>query len=153
MRKRLFCGTRSINLQHMVPKPAISRTCLAALTHVAMLGPRAGDAYAQASGPSWPELARLQRALQQYRQIAINLERSRQVFTAARGDFLLVNIPAFEASLVRDGNTVWTTRVVVGEVGGRDPGTRSAAGNRPDAVDSAHRAITDRRHLPDSAGR
>jgi murein L,D-transpeptidase YcbB/YkuD len=86
-----------------------------------MLGPRAGDAYAQASGPSWPELARLQRALQQYRQIAINLERSRQVFTAARGDFLLVNIPAFEASLVRDGNTVWTTRVVVGEVGGPRP--------------------------------
>ena len=31
----------------MVPKPAISRTCLAALTHVAMLGPRAGDAYTQ----------------------------------------------------------------------------------------------------------
>ena len=60
-------------------------------------------------------------AEQRVQQLAINLERSRQVFKASRRDLLLVNIPAFEAYLVREGNTVWATRVIVGEADAETP--------------------------------
>ena len=49
-------------------------------------------------------------------QLLRNLERTRRVFDAAPNDFLLVNVPAFEARLIHEGRTTWTTRVIVGEI-------------------------------------
>jgi murein L,D-transpeptidase YcbB/YkuD len=49
------------------------------------------------------------------RQIRLNIERTRQVFAEERGDFLLVNIPAFTVTLFRDGEANVMTRVIVGE--------------------------------------
>jgi murein L,D-transpeptidase YcbB/YkuD len=46
----------------------------------------------------------------------VNLERTRQVFDNTYKDFVLVNIPAFEAYFFRDGKRVWETNVVVGKV-------------------------------------
>lgn len=54
-------------------------------------------------------------ARQRVDQLATNLERARQVYENPQPDFLLVNIPAFEAYLVRDGKTAWKAKVVVGE--------------------------------------
>lgn len=48
-------------------------------------------------------------------QIRLNMERTRQVFAEERADFLLVNIPAFDVTLFRDGGAVSRTRVIVGE--------------------------------------
>lgn len=48
-------------------------------------------------------------------QLRINLQRIREVFDADRNEFLLVNVPAFQVHLVRDGKTVWTEKVIVGE--------------------------------------
>jgi len=48
-------------------------------------------------------------------QLIRNLERTSRVFDAAPKDFLLINLPAFEARLVHEGRTTWTTRLIVGE--------------------------------------
>lgn len=48
-------------------------------------------------------------------QLLRNLERTRRVFDAAPKDFLFVNVPAFEARLIHEGRTTWTTRVIIGE--------------------------------------
>lgn len=47
-------------------------------------------------------------------QIRVNLERLRWVAQDLKGDYLLVNIAGFRARLVLDGETAWTSRVVVG---------------------------------------
>ena len=47
-------------------------------------------------------------------QIQAALERSRWVFTALSGDYLLINIAGYRAWLVRDDAPAWTGRVMVG---------------------------------------
>lgn len=54
-------------------------------------------------------------------QIRLNLERARQLFTAARRDFVLVNVPAFETYIFRNGAPVWSGRVIVGETASQTP--------------------------------
>jgi len=48
------------------------------------------------------------------RQLEVNLERARWVLDDGTRDFVLVNIAAFRAYVVRDGEIVWQTRVQVG---------------------------------------
>jgi L,D-transpeptidase YcbB len=48
-------------------------------------------------------------------QIRANLERARWVFNELDNDFIGVNIAAYRLDLVRGGDTVWSTRVVVGQ--------------------------------------
>ncbi len=60
-------------------------------------------------------------------QIRVNLERGRWV--RPRDDFVLVNIPAFKAALVRDGQTEWVTRVIVGETEAQTPLIQSTMKN------------------------
>jgi len=49
------------------------------------------------------------------KQIGINLERARTLSETA--DFaVVVNIPTFHATLIRDGIAVWATRVIVGDI-------------------------------------
>ena len=54
-------------------------------------------------------------AEQRVEQLDTNLRRARQVFNGERSDFILVNVPAFQALLIRGGTTAWSTRVIVGE--------------------------------------
>ncbi len=58
-------------------------------------------------------------------QIRLNLERARWVSDAQGADFILVNIAGFAAYVVRRGETVWTTSVVVGETEKQTPVFRS----------------------------
>ena len=46
--------------------------------------------------------------------IRLNMDRAKRNFATERRNLVLVNVPAFEAYLVRDGDTVWTGKVVVG---------------------------------------
>jgi murein L,D-transpeptidase YcbB/YkuD len=55
------------------------------------------------------------------RQIRLNMERLETLAETERQDFLLVNVPAFEAYLVRDGQIVCTTAVIVGETEQQTP--------------------------------
>jgi murein L,D-transpeptidase YcbB/YkuD len=48
-------------------------------------------------------------------QIRVNLERAPWRLYAGVEDFILVNIAAFKAYVIRDGKTVWATRVIVGD--------------------------------------
>ncbi len=54
-------------------------------------------------------------------QLHVNLERTSQVFDNTREDFVLINIPAFEAYLFRGGKRTWATNVIVGEVESETP--------------------------------
>lgn len=54
-------------------------------------------------------------AAQRVEQLRRNIERTRQVFSTPRADFLLVNIPAFTVTLFREGVERSRTRVVVGD--------------------------------------
>jgi murein L,D-transpeptidase YcbB/YkuD len=47
--------------------------------------------------------------------IAVNLERWRWVPRELGINYIIVNIPAFTLSVIRDGAAIWTTRVVVGD--------------------------------------
>ena len=58
-------------------------------------------------------------------QIRVNLDRARWVAAGDSDDVLLVNIPGFRADIIRDGKTVWTTKVVVGERETQTPEFRS----------------------------
>lgn len=58
---------------------------------------------------------------QRVEQIRLTLDRLRQLYETERGDFVLINIPAYEMYLVRAGETVWTSRVVVGETEAETP--------------------------------
>jgi murein L,D-transpeptidase YcbB/YkuD len=54
-------------------------------------------------------------AAERVAQIRLNMDRVQRNFAAERNNFVLVNVPAFEAYMVLDGETVWTSKVVVGE--------------------------------------
>jgi murein L,D-transpeptidase YcbB/YkuD len=54
-------------------------------------------------------------------QIRVNLERSRWVLRDLDHDFLVVNIAGFRTYLVRNGEEVWSARVIVGRPARRTP--------------------------------
>lgn len=58
---------------------------------------------------------------QRMRQIRVNMERVQALVASERRNFVLVNVPAFEAYLVRDGDIAWTSAVIVGETGQQTP--------------------------------
>ena len=58
-------------------------------------------------------------------QIHVNLERARRLPGGQSEDLVLVNIAAFEAYVVRDGETVRTTKLIVGDMEDETPEFRS----------------------------
>lgn len=59
-------------------------------------------------------------------QIRVNLERARWVLGELENEFIIVNIAAFRLDYVRNGETVWSTRVQVGQPYRRTPVFKSA---------------------------
>lgn len=57
-------------------------------------------------------------------QVRVNLERARWVLGGLDQDFLLVNLPAFKAYLIRGGRNVWESRVQIGEEARQTPSFR-----------------------------
>ncbi len=58
---------------------------------------------------------------QRISQLCTNLERAREIFDEQRTEFILVNIPAFNATLSLNGKPVWTTNVIIGEKDAKTP--------------------------------
>jgi murein L,D-transpeptidase YcbB/YkuD len=58
-------------------------------------------------------------------EVKVNLERTRWVLPGIKGDFLLVNLPAFKAYLIRDGKNVWETRTQIGKEARQTPTFRA----------------------------
>jgi murein L,D-transpeptidase YcbB/YkuD len=58
-------------------------------------------------------------------QIRVNLERIRPYLDIDVEHYVLVNIAAFEATLVRGGQAAWTTKVIIGEEEDQTPEFRS----------------------------
>lgn len=58
---------------------------------------------------------------QRIKQLCTNRERAREAFDEQRPNLLLVNIPAFNATLSLGGKPVWTTNVIVGEKDAETP--------------------------------
>lgn len=58
-------------------------------------------------------------------QIRVNLERARWVLGGLGQTFLLVNLPAYKAYLIRDGSVAWETRVQIGKAARKTPTLRS----------------------------
>lgn len=58
---------------------------------------------------------------QRIRQVRLNMERLKALADAEPRDFVLVNVPAFEAYLVRDGELLARTGVIVGETEQQTP--------------------------------
>ena len=58
-------------------------------------------------------------------QVEVNLERARWVLPGLTGDFLLVNLPAFKAYLIRGGQNVWETRTQIGKEARQTPSFRA----------------------------
>lgn len=58
-------------------------------------------------------------------QIRVNLERARWVVGGLSDTFMLVNLPAFKAYLIRGGKNVWETRAQVGRAGRQTPAFRA----------------------------
>jgi murein L,D-transpeptidase YcbB/YkuD len=58
-------------------------------------------------------------------QVKVNLERSRWVLPGLSGDFLLVNLPAFKAYLIRGDRNVWETRTQIGKEARQTPSFRA----------------------------
>jgi murein L,D-transpeptidase YcbB/YkuD len=54
-------------------------------------------------------------------QVRVNLERSRWVLPGLGNEFLLVNLPAFKAYLIRGDRNVWEARTQIGEEGKQTP--------------------------------
>jgi murein L,D-transpeptidase YcbB/YkuD len=52
---------------------------------------------------------------QRIAQIRVNMERARWFLRGLDGEFVVVNIAGFRASLIRQGRTAWETRAVVGK--------------------------------------
>lgn len=48
-------------------------------------------------------------------QIRLNIERMRSFADVGGAQFVLVNIAAFRATVIRGGSAIWTTKVIVGE--------------------------------------
>jgi murein L,D-transpeptidase YcbB/YkuD len=59
-------------------------------------------------------------------QIRVNLERARWVLHEVKGDFLVVDVAGFSAAYVRNGETVWRSRVQVGTPYRKTPTFKSA---------------------------
>jgi murein L,D-transpeptidase YcbB/YkuD len=58
-------------------------------------------------------------------QIRVNLERARWVLGGLKGDFVLVNLPAFKAYLIQNGQNVWEARTQIGEEAKQTPTFRA----------------------------
>jgi L,D-transpeptidase YcbB len=58
-------------------------------------------------------------------QVRVNLERARWVIGGLRDSFVLVNLPAFKAYLIRDRKNVWETRTQIGREARRTPTFRA----------------------------
>ncbi len=58
-------------------------------------------------------------------QVRVNMERARWVLPELSEDFLLVNLPAFKAYLIRGGRNIWEARTQVGEEGKQTPSFRA----------------------------
>lgn len=58
-------------------------------------------------------------------QVRANLERARWVLDGLDPDFLLVNLPAFKAYLIRGGTNVWEARTMVGQEARQTPTFRA----------------------------
>lgn len=58
-------------------------------------------------------------------QLRVNLERARWALRDLPSEYVLVDIAGFETSLVRDGETIWHARAVVGQPFRRTPVFRS----------------------------
>lgn len=58
-------------------------------------------------------------------QIRVNLERARRLSDGQSDDFIVVNVAAFRAFVIRDGKTVWTTKIIAGETEKETPEFRS----------------------------
>jgi murein L,D-transpeptidase YcbB/YkuD len=54
-------------------------------------------------------------------QIRVNLARARELFESPSDDLVLVNVAAFKVYVIRDGKTVWETRVIVGDKRDKTP--------------------------------
>jgi murein L,D-transpeptidase YcbB/YkuD len=54
-------------------------------------------------------------------QVRVNMERARWVLPGLGDDFLLVNLPAFKAYLIRGGKNIWEARTQIGEEGKQTP--------------------------------
>ena len=58
-------------------------------------------------------------------QVRVNLERARWVLGGLDEDFMLVNLPAFKAYLIRDNRNVWESRTQIGEEAMQTPTFRA----------------------------
>jgi murein L,D-transpeptidase YcbB/YkuD len=58
-------------------------------------------------------------------QVRANLERARWVLPGLKGDFVLVNLPAFKAYLIRDNQNVWESRTQIGKEARQTPSFRA----------------------------
>jgi len=58
-------------------------------------------------------------------QVRVNMERARWVLPGLKGDFVLVNLPAFKAYLIQGGQNVWEARTQIGEEAKQTPTFRA----------------------------
>ena len=58
-------------------------------------------------------------------QVRVNMERARWVLPGLSDEFLLVNLPAYKAYLIRGGRNIWEARTQVGEEGKQTPSFRA----------------------------
>jgi murein L,D-transpeptidase YcbB/YkuD len=58
-------------------------------------------------------------------QVRVNLERARWVVGGLRDSFVLVNLPAFKAYVIRDRRNVWETRTQIGREARKTPTFRA----------------------------
>jgi murein L,D-transpeptidase YcbB/YkuD len=58
-------------------------------------------------------------------QVRVNLERARWVVGGLSDSFILVNLPAFKAYVIRDRKNVWETKAQVGRAGRQTPSFRA----------------------------
>jgi murein L,D-transpeptidase YcbB/YkuD len=58
-------------------------------------------------------------------QVRVNMERARWVLPGLGDEFLLVNLPAYKAYLIRGGRNVWEARTQIGDEGKQTPSFRA----------------------------
>jgi L,D-transpeptidase YcbB len=58
-------------------------------------------------------------------QVRVNLERARWVLGGLKGDFVLVNLPAFKAYYIQGGKNVWEGRTQIGDEAKQTPTFRA----------------------------
>ena len=58
-------------------------------------------------------------------QVRVNLERARWVLSGLKGDFVLVNLPAFKAYYIEGGKNVWEGRTQIGQEAKQTPTFRA----------------------------